>query len=166
MRGTWSSYFLNTDGVILVVDSTDRERAPLVREELGKLLTNEELKQACILVFANKQDLREAMTAAEISEHLQLHAIRTHEVLLASRIHSQPVLRVSISLPLVFRPSVPPSPSIHPSSSLFILVLCLNLSLHPCYCCRAAPSIAPPFRASISTATFSTKRFPKAEVSE
>ena len=80
MRGTWSSYFLNTDGVILVVDSTDRERAPIVRAELGKLLLNEELKQACILVFANKQDLREAMTAAEISEHLQLHAIRTHEV--------------------------------------------------------------------------------------
>jgi signal recognition particle receptor subunit beta len=80
LRGTWSSYFLNTDGVILVVDSTDRERAPIVRAELGKLLLNEELKQACILVFANKQDLREAMTAAEISEHLQLHAIRTHEV--------------------------------------------------------------------------------------
>jgi GTPase SAR1 family protein len=80
LRGTWSSYFLNTDGVILVVDSTDRERTPIVREELGKLLVNEELKQACILVFANKQDLREAMTAAEISENLQLHAIRTHEV--------------------------------------------------------------------------------------
>ncbi len=85
MRGTWSSYFLNTDGVILVVDSTDRERAPIVRAELGKLLLNEELKQACILVFANKQDLREAMSAAEISEHLQLHAIRTHEVCLSAR---------------------------------------------------------------------------------
>jgi signal recognition particle receptor subunit beta len=80
LRSTWSSYFLNTDGVILVVDSTDRERAAIVRSELEKLLLNEELKQACILVFANKQDLREAMTAAEISEHLQLHAIRTHEV--------------------------------------------------------------------------------------
>ena len=66
LRGTWSSYFLDTDGVILVVDSTDRERTAIVREELGKLLTNEQLKQACILVFANKQDLREAMTAAEI----------------------------------------------------------------------------------------------------
>ena len=38
-------------------------------------------RQACILVFANKQDLREAMSAAEMTEILQLHQIKTHEVL-------------------------------------------------------------------------------------
>lgn len=41
--------------VILVVDSTDRERLSISKEELHKMLGHEELSKAAILVFANKQ---------------------------------------------------------------------------------------------------------------
>lgn len=41
--------------VIMVIDSTDRQRLSISREELHRMLTHEELSKACLLVFANKQ---------------------------------------------------------------------------------------------------------------
>jgi len=63
-------------GVIYVVDSNDRERIGEAREELTKILADDELRQAVLLIFANKQDLPNAMTAAEITDKLGLHALR------------------------------------------------------------------------------------------
>jgi len=40
---------------------------------------SQNLKTARILVFANKQDLKGAMSAAEISEGLSLHDIKDHD---------------------------------------------------------------------------------------
>uniref|UniRef100_S4P7T3 ADP-ribosylation factor-like protein 5B n=7 Tax=Obtectomera TaxID=104431 RepID=S4P7T3_9NEOP len=42
------------------------------------MLTHEELSRACLLVFANKQDVKGSMTAAEISEQLDLTSIKQH----------------------------------------------------------------------------------------
>ena len=42
-------------GLIFVVDSNDRERVGDAREELMRMLNEDELKEACLLVFANKQ---------------------------------------------------------------------------------------------------------------
>ncbi|CAH2208352.1 jg6490, partial [Pararge aegeria aegeria] len=39
----------------MVIDSTDRQRLGISREELHRMLTHEELSRACLLVFANKQ---------------------------------------------------------------------------------------------------------------
>ncbi len=63
----------------MVVDSTDRERISLVRDELFNMLRHEHLKGSVVLVFANKQDLKGAMTAAELTEALNLHSIKDHE---------------------------------------------------------------------------------------
>ncbi|GBG74231.1 hypothetical protein CBR_g17942 [Chara braunii] len=63
----------------MVVDSTDRDRIGLTKNELFKLLESEELAGAVVLVFANKQDLKEAMTPAEISDALSLHSIKRHD---------------------------------------------------------------------------------------
>ena len=41
--------------MILVVDSTDRERLSITKEELHKMMAHDELNRANILVFANKQ---------------------------------------------------------------------------------------------------------------
>eukprot|EP00300_Choanocystis_sp_HF-7_P006735 c14877_g1_i1.p1 GENE.c14877_g1_i1~~c14877_g1_i1.p1 ORF type:complete len:180 (+),score=39.54 c14877_g1_i1:31-570(+) len=76
LRATWSTYYQNTNVVILVVDSTDRDRIGQVKVELQGILRNEALQNAGILVFANKQDLPAAATAAEISQILELHAIK------------------------------------------------------------------------------------------
>jgi GTPase SAR1 family protein len=53
---TFSSYcFVTTLGLIFVVDSNDRERINEAREELMRMLAEDELRDAVILVFANKQ---------------------------------------------------------------------------------------------------------------
>lgn len=41
LRQSWSQFYTKTKAVILVVDSTDRVRLGLVREELGKLMAAE-----------------------------------------------------------------------------------------------------------------------------
>lgn len=57
IRPLWRHYFQNTQGVIFVVDSNDRERVSEAREELQRMLNEDELRDALLLVFANKQDL-------------------------------------------------------------------------------------------------------------
>ena len=42
-------------GLIFVVDSNDRERVGEAREELMRMLNEDELRDAALLVFANKQ---------------------------------------------------------------------------------------------------------------
>ncbi|VEL29933.1 unnamed protein product [Protopolystoma xenopodis] len=76
IRPLWRHYFQNTQGLIFVVDSNDRERINEAREELNRMLSEDELRDAVLLVFANKQDLPNAMNAAEITEKLGLHNLR------------------------------------------------------------------------------------------
>ncbi|PIO57592.1 ADP-ribosylation factor family protein [Teladorsagia circumcincta] len=55
IRPLWRHYFQNTQGLIFVVDSNDRERVGEAREELMRMLAEDELRDAVLLVFANKQ---------------------------------------------------------------------------------------------------------------
>lgn len=98
-------------GLIFVVDSNDRERCTEAREELSRMLNEDELRDAVLLVFANKQvsqalpefsaapqrlpqlsigklpsyvcadcrvqDLPNAMNAAEVTDKLGLHQLRS-----------------------------------------------------------------------------------------
>src|SRR3954471_9725313 len=56
IRLLWRHYYQNTQGLIFVVDSSDKERVELAKEELHKMLNEEDLRDAVVLVFANKQD--------------------------------------------------------------------------------------------------------------
>jgi len=76
IRPLWRHYFQNTDGLIFVVDSNDRERIAEARDELNRMLAEDELREAVVLVFANKQDLPQAMNPAEITDKLGLHNMR------------------------------------------------------------------------------------------
>ncbi|KAG0016734.1 hypothetical protein BGZ81_011070 [Podila clonocystis] len=76
IRPLWRHYYQNTQGIIYVVDSNDRDRAGEAREELMHLLQDDELRDAVLLVFANKQDLPNAMNAAELTDKLALHSLR------------------------------------------------------------------------------------------
>ncbi len=55
IRPLWRHYFQNTQGLIFVVDSNDRERTDNAAEELQRMLAEDELRDAVLLVFANKQ---------------------------------------------------------------------------------------------------------------
>merc|ERR1711879_92972 len=79
IRKLWRHYYLGTNGVIFVVDSSDRDRIDDAREELFKLLGDEEMKDAVLLVLANKQDLPNAMSGTEVSEKLGLHDLRNRQ---------------------------------------------------------------------------------------
>ncbi|EPY86415.1 ADP-ribosylation factor 2 [Camelus ferus] len=57
IRPLWRHYFQNTQGLIFVVDSNDRERVNEAREELTRMLAEDELRDAVLLVFVNKQVL-------------------------------------------------------------------------------------------------------------
>ena len=50
----------------------------LLQSELHGLLQHDHLNGAALLVFANKQDLKDAMSVAELSEALGLHTIKSH----------------------------------------------------------------------------------------
>ncbi|QSL65511.1 hypothetical protein MERGE_002824 [Pneumocystis wakefieldiae] len=76
IRPLWRHYFQNTQGIIFVVDSNDRERVSEAREELSRMLNEDELRDAVLLVFANKQDLPNAMNAAEVTDRLGISNIR------------------------------------------------------------------------------------------
>ena len=62
-----------------MVDSTDHERLSITKEELHKTMGHDELNRANILVFANKQDVKGCMSAAEISKQLNLQSMRKHK---------------------------------------------------------------------------------------
>ncbi|CDF35576.1 small GTP-binding protein Arf1 [Chondrus crispus] len=72
IRPLWRHYFQNTQGLIYVVDSNDRDRIAEARDELKKMLSEEELRNATVLVFANKQDLPNAMAVADLTQELGL----------------------------------------------------------------------------------------------
>jgi len=79
IRPLWRHYFQNTQGLIFVVDSNDRERINEANEELQKMLNEDELRDAVLLVFCNKQDLPNAMSVAEVTDKLGLHSLRNRK---------------------------------------------------------------------------------------
>merc|ERR1719382_1697553 len=84
IRPLWRHYYQGTNGLIFVVDSNDRERIGEARDELAKLLSEDELRDAALLVFANKQDLPDSLTAAEATEKLGLRGLHGRQWFLQS----------------------------------------------------------------------------------
>ena len=76
IRSLWRVYFQGTQGLIFVVDSADQDRIEETKAELHKLLSEEELANVVLLVFANKKDMPDAMSASEIREKLGLVSMR------------------------------------------------------------------------------------------
>ncbi|XP_065829664.1 ADP-ribosylation factor 1-like [Oscarella lobularis] len=78
IRPLYRHYFQNTDALIFVVDSNDRERIEQAKEEIQSSLKERELEDALLLVIANKQDLPNSMTVDEVTEKLDLKSITSH----------------------------------------------------------------------------------------
>ncbi|XP_010506605.1 PREDICTED: ADP-ribosylation factor 1-like 2 [Camelina sativa] len=72
LRPLWRHYFNNTDGLIYVVDSLDRERIGKAKQEFQDIIRDPFMLNSIILVFANKQDMRGAMSPREVCEGLGL----------------------------------------------------------------------------------------------
>ena len=57
IRPLWRHYYADTEGLIYVVDSNDRDRFDEAVQEFHRTIQEEEMRDAIILVLANKQDL-------------------------------------------------------------------------------------------------------------
>ncbi|CAB0034235.1 unnamed protein product [Trichogramma brassicae] len=79
IRPYWRNYFENTDVLIYVIDSADLNRLEETGEELSELLTEDKLRGVPVLVYANKQDVAQSVTAAQIAESLGLPHIKDRD---------------------------------------------------------------------------------------
>jgi len=75
LRPLWKHYYLNTQAVVFVIDSSNRERLDEAQGELIKLITEKELKDACLLILLNKQDLEGCLTLEEITDKFSLYKL-------------------------------------------------------------------------------------------
>ncbi|XP_076048653.1 E3 ubiquitin-protein ligase TRIM23-like isoform X2 [Oratosquilla oratoria] len=75
LRPLWKHYYFNTQAVIFVVDSTDVDRLPEAQGELTKLMTERELMEASLLIFANKEGCGGALGVTELTEGLGVHKL-------------------------------------------------------------------------------------------
>uniref|UniRef100_A0A2K5YEJ3 ADP ribosylation factor 4 n=1 Tax=Mandrillus leucophaeus TaxID=9568 RepID=A0A2K5YEJ3_MANLE len=76
IRPLWKHHFQNTQGLTFVVDSNDRGRIQKVADELQKMLLVDDLRDAVLLLFANEQDLPNAMAISKIIDKLGLQSLR------------------------------------------------------------------------------------------
>ncbi|TQD70963.1 hypothetical protein C1H46_043503 [Malus baccata] len=80
LRPLWRHYFNNTDGLIYVVDSLDRERIGRAKEEFQvAIISDPFMLSSVILVFANKQDMKGAMSPMEVCEGLGLFDLKNRK---------------------------------------------------------------------------------------
>lgn len=77
IRPYWRCYYANTDAIIYVVDSCDKDRLGISKSELVAMLEEEELKKAILVVFANKQDMEGALSKTEVTNALGLTALKS-----------------------------------------------------------------------------------------
>lgn len=87
MRVLIRHYYSNTKALVYIVDSCDRERISLTKDELKSFFLDEdELRELPLLIFANKQDLENHMTVEEIQNLMQVDKIRDRPVKVVSSV--------------------------------------------------------------------------------
>jgi len=77
-RTLWEQYYRDVQAIIFVLDSTDKIRMCVAKEELAELLSHNDIKRSLcpMLFFANKTDSTDACTPEECMENMNLFNIR------------------------------------------------------------------------------------------
>mmetsp|Transcript_19694 Transcript_19694/g.64037 ORF Transcript_19694/g.64037 Transcript_19694/m.64037 type:complete len:201 (-) Transcript_19694:85-687(-) len=76
LRPLWRHYFHSTDGLIFVVDSLDKQRVSKAASEFQQIVSDPLMRNSAILVYANKQDLPNALSPAEVMEQLGMNKLK------------------------------------------------------------------------------------------
>ena len=76
IRPLWKHYFNNTEGLVYVVDSSDRARVSESKDELMWILESDEMRGVPVVILANKQDLPGALSPSEVAGKLGMHQMR------------------------------------------------------------------------------------------
>ncbi|KAM7413011.1 hypothetical protein PAMA_020411 [Pampus argenteus] len=72
MRPHWRHHYADTAGVVFVVDSSEQKRLEETRKELHRVLRYESLRGVPLVVLANKQDVRGALSPETLCQRLEL----------------------------------------------------------------------------------------------
>ncbi|XP_076450068.1 ADP-ribosylation factor 6-like [Babylonia areolata] len=70
VRPMWKQYFTGTQGLVFVVDSADHGRISEAERELSRIISDPEMKDVSVLIFANKEDLQGAMGPEAVENKL------------------------------------------------------------------------------------------------
>ena len=81
----WKHFYCVCQGLIFVVDSNDRDQVSEAKHQLQNLAEADELRDVVVLILANKQDIPDAMSTAELTEKMELNHILSNH-----RWHIQP----------------------------------------------------------------------------
>ena len=79
IRPYWRCYYPKTNAVIFVIDSSDKERLDIAKQELFLLLQEDDLKGVPIAILANKQDVEGCLSDVQISENMGLTDIKNRQ---------------------------------------------------------------------------------------
>ncbi|ORX77533.1 ADP-ribosylation factor 6-like protein [Anaeromyces robustus] len=79
IRPLWRHYYAGTQGLIFIVDSSDRNRIEEAGQELFKIIQDQEMSKVNVLVLANKQDIEGALSAEEIKTKMKLENIKDRQ---------------------------------------------------------------------------------------
>ncbi len=72
LRVLWDKYYSESHAVVWIVDSADRNRLGEAAREIERIARDKDLKEAPIIVLANKQDRADALTMDDIALALGL----------------------------------------------------------------------------------------------
>uniref|UniRef100_A0A7S0RWP1 ADP-ribosylation factor-like protein 6 n=1 Tax=Pyramimonas obovata TaxID=1411642 RepID=A0A7S0RWP1_9CHLO len=75
-RNLWEQYYKDAHAIIYVIDTSDKLRLCVAKDELDLLLKHKDLKKVPMLFFANKMDLPSALTPVECAQALKLDEIK------------------------------------------------------------------------------------------
>eukprot|EP01137_Pigoraptor_chileana_P034533 Opistho-2@27233 len=77
-RTLWEHYYSDCEAIIFVVDSTDKFRSVVVKDELSEMLSSKDIRKRRIpiLIYANKMDLPGSLSHVEWSNLLELDKIK------------------------------------------------------------------------------------------
>jgi len=95
IRPLYRHYFANTQALIFVVDSNDRDRMEDARCELERFLIEDELRDCIFILLVNKQDLDNAMSVDEVRKALKFDEIKQTKIFLVQLL---PQVKVSLKL--------------------------------------------------------------------
>ena len=71
-RNLWEHYYKECQGIVFVVDSSDKLRMVVAKDELDMLLQHPDIRarKLPILFFANKMDCKDALSSVKVSQHI------------------------------------------------------------------------------------------------
>mmetsp|Transcript_2773 Transcript_2773/g.6943 ORF Transcript_2773/g.6943 Transcript_2773/m.6943 type:complete len:179 (+) Transcript_2773:184-720(+) len=79
-RNLWEKYYRDAQGIIYVIDSADKIRMCVVKDELDQLLAHKDLSKVPLLFFSNKMDIPHSLTAPDVALALRLEDIKDRPV--------------------------------------------------------------------------------------